>query len=92
MEKEKKTSESMLKAINKYNKDSINLAVSYKRLEREDGERVKAYLEQTGQSANSYIKALIKADLDSKGFNVDSAANITTDIDGNANTDSTNMP
>lgn len=78
MEKEKKTSESMLKAINKYNKDSINLAVSYKRLEREDGERVKAYLEQTGQSANSYIKGLIKADLDAKGFNVDSAA-IDTD-------------
>jgi len=25
-------------------------------------------LEQTGQSANSYIKALIKADLDNKGF------------------------
>lgn len=75
MEKEKKTSESMLKAINKYNKDSINLAVSYKRLEREDGERVKAYLEQTGQSANSYIKGLIKADLDSKGFNVDNSNN-----------------
>jgi hypothetical protein len=40
----------------------------------QDGERVKAYLEQTGQSANSYIKALIKADLDAKGFNVDSYA------------------
>lgn len=69
MEKEKKTSESMLKAINKYNKDSINFSVSYKRLEREEGLRVKAYLDQTGQSANSYIKALIKADLDSKDFN-----------------------
>lgn len=68
MEKEKKTSESMLKAINKYNKDSINFAVSYKRLEREEGLRIKAYLDQTGQTANSYIKALIKADLDSKGF------------------------
>lgn len=40
----------------------------------QDGERVKAYLEQTGQSANNYIKGLIKADLDAKGFNVDSAA------------------
>lgn len=68
MEKEKKTSESMLKAINKYNKDSINFSVSYKRLEREEGLRVKAYLDQTGQSANSYIKALIEADLDSKDF------------------------
>ncbi len=68
MEKEKKTSDSMLKAINKYNKNSINLAVSYKPPERQDGKRIKAYLEQTGQSANSYIKALIKADLDNKGF------------------------
>jgi len=33
--------------------------------------RIKAYLAQTGQSANSYIKGLIKADLDSKGFVVD---------------------
>lgn len=48
-------------------------------LQDQDGERVKAYLEQTGQSANSYIKALIKADLDSKGFSVGSAA--TMDID-----------
>ena len=71
MEKEKKTSESMLKAINKYNKDSINLAVSYKRLERDEGLRIKAYLAQTGQSANSYIKGLIKADLDSRGFDID---------------------
>ena len=71
MEKEKKTSYSMLKAINKYNKDSINLAVSYKRPERNEGLRIKAYLEQTGQTANSYIKALIKADLDNKGFMID---------------------
>ncbi len=71
MEKEKKTSDSMLKAINKYNKDSINLAVSYKRPERNEGLRIKAYLEQTGQTANSYIKALIKADLDNKGFMID---------------------
>lgn len=70
MEKENKTSETMLKAINKYNKDSINLAVSYKRPERKEGLRIKAYLAQTGQTANSYIKALIKADLDSKGFTI----------------------
>lgn len=48
-------------------------------LQDQDGERVKAYLEQTGQSANSYIKALIKADLDAKGFSVGSVA--TMDID-----------
>lgn len=64
---DKKTSDSLLTAINKYNKDSINFAVSYKRPERIEGTRLRAYLTQTGQSANSYIKSLIKADLDNKG-------------------------
>lgn len=63
----KKTSNSVLTAVKKYNKDSINLAASYKRPEKREGLRVKAYLASTGQSANSYIKGLIKADLDSKG-------------------------
>lgn len=57
----------------------INYWYTTKRKYTIDGERVKAYLEQTGQSANSYIKALIKADLDSKGFSVDS--DTTMDID-----------
>ena len=30
--------------------------------------RIRAYLAETGQSANSYIKALIKRDLDKKGI------------------------
>lgn len=51
-----------------YNQKSIQLTVSYRPTDLQDGERVKAYLEHTGQSANSYIKALIKADLDSKGI------------------------
>ena len=33
-----------------------------------EGKRLKAYLAQTGQSANSYIKGLIKANLDAKGL------------------------
>lgn len=70
-----KTSDSMLRAINKYNRDSVNLSVSYKRQERNEGLRVKAYLEQTGQSANSYIKELIKNDLDSKGFKYEETKN-----------------
>ena len=65
------------KAQKKYRDKSIQLAVNYRPgTDIQDGERVKAYLEQTGQSANSYIKALIKADLDAKGFSVDSAATI----------------
>ncbi|WP_236354791.1 hypothetical protein [Konateibacter massiliensis] len=46
----------------------IVVSAAYKKEDLEEGKRVKAYLDQTGQSVNSYIKALIKADLDSKGF------------------------
>ena len=68
------------KAQKKYNEKTILIAASYKpNTDLADGQRVKACLEQTGQSANSYIKALIKADLDAKGFSVDSAATIDMD-------------
>ena len=68
------------KAQKKYNEKTILIAASYKpNTDLADGQRVKAYLEQTGQSAHSYIKALIKADLDAKGFSVDSAATIDMD-------------
>jgi len=64
------------KAQKKYRDKSIQLAVNYRPgTDIQDGQRIKTYLEKTGQSANSYIKALIKADLDAKGFNVD---NVTT--------------
>lgn len=55
------------KAQKKYREKSIQLAVNYRPgTDIKEGERVKAYLDQTGQSANSYIKTLIKADLDNK--------------------------
>ena len=79
-EKTKKTSDAQLKAVKKYDQDSINFAVSYKRLERADGLRLKEFLLQNDLKANSYIKALIKADLDSKGFNVDDTGTNNTDI------------
>ena len=34
--------------------------------DRKESDRLKAYLAETGQSANSYIKALIKSDLDNR--------------------------
>lgn len=61
-------------------------------LQDQDGERVKAYLEQTGQSANAYIKNLIKADLDAKGFSVDGATTMDIDRDATIDTDSTDTP
>ena len=36
--------------------------------ENKENERLKQYLEQSGISANSYIKGLIKRDLDEKGI------------------------
>lgn len=59
------------KAQAKYRDKSIQFSVNYRPTDIKDGERLKAYLSQTGQSANSYIKGLIKADLDGKGFTVD---------------------
>lgn len=47
----------------------INFAVQYN-TDKLEGERIKAYLVETGQNANSYIKSLIKKDLDEKGFNL----------------------
>lgn len=62
------------KSTKKYNEKTIIIAASYKPgTVLKDGERIKVYLEQTGQSANSYIKSLIKADLDAKGFSIDNA-------------------
>lgn len=49
-------------------KDCKTYSVKYTPKENIEGDRLKAYLAQTGQSANSYIKGLIKADLDSRGF------------------------
>lgn len=57
------------RAQKKYNKKTITIAASYKPgTDLEEGQRVKDYLKQTGQTANSYIKELIKRDLDSKNI------------------------
>ncbi len=87
MADKKTSSEAQKKAYKTYNSKSIQLAVNYRPTDIQDGERIKAYLEQTGQSANSYIKALIKADLDSKGFNVDSVTIDMKSLESNNNTE-----
>ncbi len=57
------------RAQKKYNEKTITIAASYKPgTDIKEGQRIKAYLEQTGKTANSYIKELIKKDLDNKGF------------------------
>lgn len=66
-------------AQDKYKKKISQFKVQYSLNDITEGQRIKAYLKQTGQSANSYIKALIKADLDSKGFMIDNDCNSCDD-------------
>lgn len=77
-EKKQRQLETNRKAVKKYREKTVSFAVKYSAVDANQGNTLKAYLEQTGQSANSYIKQLIKADLDAKGFNVDSVT--TTDM------------
>ena len=65
------------KADENYRKKIDRMAIKYSIVEQAESERLRAYLAQTGQSANSYIKGLIKRDLDSKG--VPYPSNMDTD-------------
>ena len=67
-EKKQRQLEVNRKAVKKYREKTVSFAVKYSAVDANQGNILKAYLQQTGQSANSYIKNLIKADLDSKGF------------------------
>lgn len=53
----------------RYRKKIAQFKAEYSLSEEDKREalRIRAYLKQSKQSANAYIKALIKADLDSKG-------------------------
>ena len=46
----------------------LTFAVAYKVTDINEGLRLKTYLNNTNQSANSYIKLLIKNDLDKKNI------------------------
>lgn len=50
-----------------YNNKCHYFSVKYTPVESDQADKLKAYLKKTGQSANAYIKALIKKDLDQKG-------------------------
>lgn len=50
-----------------YKKKLKQFKVQYNLQDNVEGLRLQKYLDNTGQSANSYLKELIKADLDSKG-------------------------
>lgn len=63
--------EAQKRAQKKYSKKVINFSVSYKQSDIAEGKRLKRHLSDTKQSANSYIKKLIKEDLDSKNVEYD---------------------
>ncbi len=56
------------KSQKKYNDKCVRMAIKYTPNEQNDSDNLKKFLEQTGQSANSYIKNLIKTDLIARGF------------------------
>ena len=66
-EKKERIKEQNRKAQKKYSEKTVNFAIKYTPTNIKEAKRLKAYLESTNQKANSYIKSLIKADLDNKG-------------------------
>lgn len=56
------------KADENYRKKTKAFAIKYFATDISEGKRLQAYLDSTGVSANSYLKELVKRDLDSKGI------------------------
>ena len=57
------------KSQDTYNNKSMVFSCCYRPgTDLPEGQRLKAYLKQTGQTANAYIKALIKRDLDAQSI------------------------
>lgn len=55
-------------AYKRYRAKKLNFAISYSPTDKIEGLRLQYYLAQSGQSANAYLKSLVKADLDSKSI------------------------
>lgn len=59
------------KAQKKYREEkTLQATIKYTPTDIYEGKRFKAYIKQSGKTTNSYIKELIKNDLDNKGFNL----------------------
>lgn len=68
MDNKPKTSPSMLKAINTYNKKSKYIQLKFTQNSVDEYQRIVNYTDSNKMSMQRYIKELIKADLDSKGI------------------------
>ena len=62
------STEAQQQAYKRYRAKKLNFAISYSPTDKIEGLRLQAYLSQTGQSANAYLKSLVKSDLDNKGI------------------------
>ena len=83
-----KTSEATLKAIKKYNQKSKFINIKYTPNNIDEYERISQYCNNNNLSMQGYIKQLIKADLDAKGFSVDNATTIDMkSLESNNDTD-----
>jgi hypothetical protein len=51
-----------------YNDKCYRFSIKFVPSEKDEVERFKKYLEESGNSANTYIKKLIKNDMDKKGI------------------------
>lgn len=56
------------KADENYRKKTKAFTIKYFATDISEGKRLQSYLDNTGVSANSYLKELVKRDLDSKGI------------------------
>lgn len=62
------TNESQLKAVRKYNSQCKSVAIRYTPKELSEFERFERYISENNVNKAEYIKNLIKADLDKKGY------------------------
>lgn len=74
-----KTSEATLKAIKKYNQKSKFINLKFTPNNLDEYNRICQYCNDNDLSLQGYVKALIKSDLDAKGFNINTDNTYETD-------------
>lgn len=62
------SSDAQKEAYKRYNKKKTNFAIVYGANEQKEAQRLKDYISTLDISANSYLKELVKRDLDAKNI------------------------
>lgn len=68
IEKKERVRKQNREAVKKYSEKTKTFALKYYATDIIDAKRLQLYLEQTGKSANEYLKEVVKRDLDEKGI------------------------